>query len=131
MKMLLMLLRSLFSRPKTVRFPARPGVSNHYRGLVHFDQTRCSGCGMCSFRCTSRAIMFRNSRTDYKWSYDPGQCTYCGACVDGCDSNALSMDPACPPIYTATGELRSAYTIQRKPPAPTPQTQQPAAGGAQ
>ncbi len=128
MKMLVMLLKGLFGRSMTVRFPARPGVSSHYRGLVRFDQTRCSGCGMCAFRCTSRAINFRNSRTEYKWSYNPGQCTYCGACVDGCESSALSMETACPPIYTKSGELNTAYTIQRKPPAPTPQ---PAAGGAQ
>ncbi len=136
MNMLTMLLQSLWRGSLTVRFPARPKVSENYRGLVRFDATRCSGCSMCAFRCTSRAISFRNSKTDYKWSYEPGQCTYCGACVQGCDSHALSMEQACPPVYLSPGELKTSYTMQRTPPAPKPAAVPPApnpssaAGGA-
>ncbi len=128
MKMLTMLLQNLRRGSLTVRFPARPAVSEDYRGLVCFDATRCSGCSMCAFRCTSRAITFRNSKTDYKWSYEPGQCTYCGACVEGCQSNALTMEQACPPVYLAPGALKTSYTIQRNPPAPKPAAPLPAQG---
>ncbi len=84
MKMLRMLLANIFRGSMTVRFPKRPQLSPHYRGLVKFDETKCSGCSMCAFNCPSHAISFRSSKTDYKWSYNPGQCTFCAACVDGC-----------------------------------------------
>lgn len=122
MKILSLLLKNLTRRAATVRFPEQPPVGSDYRGLVQFDATRCTGCAMCKYRCTSRAITFRNSKTEYKWGYNPAQCTFCGRCVDGCQSGALSMQSDCPPIYLEAGALKCSYTIPRKPPAakPTP-----------
>jgi len=120
MNMLTMLLKSLFNRPVTVLFPARPTVSEGYRGLVLFDSAHCTGCSMCAFRCTSRAITFRATKSEYKWSYDPGQCTFCGRCAERCESGALSMEQACPPIYLTSGALKCSHTMQRIPPAPKP-----------
>ena len=141
MNMLTMLLKSLLNRSVTVRFPARPAVSQNYRGRVLFDPALCSGCSMCAFRCTSRAITFRATKTEYKWSSDAGQCTFCGRCAERCDSHALSMEQACPPVYLASGGLKCNYTMQRNPPAPKPAAAplpageapgaNPAAGGAQ
>ena len=141
MKMLTMLLKSLLNRSVTVLYPARPPVAKNYRGLVLFDADRCTGCSMCAFRCTSRAIAFRATKTEYKWSYDPGQCTFCGRCTERCESQALSMEQACPAVYLRSGALKSAYTMQRKPPAPIPAAAAPpstevegsssAAGGTQ
>ncbi len=118
MNILTMLLSNWIGRSITVLYPARPAVSEGYRGLVRFDETRCTGCSMCVFHCTSRAIEFRGGKTEYKWSYDPGQCTFCGRCVDGCESHALSMERACPPIYLTSEALKRSYTMQRRPPAP-------------
>jgi len=92
---------------------------------------------MCAFHCTSRAITFRATKTEYKWSYDAGQCTFCAACVQGCESLALSMEQACPPVYLASGALKCSYTMQRKQPAPKPAAApaaaipNPVAGGTQ
>jgi formate hydrogenlyase subunit 6/NADH:ubiquinone oxidoreductase subunit I len=120
MNILTMLWKNLWSGSRTLLFPARPKVTPRFRGLVQFDRTRCTGCAICKMRCTSRAIEFKTGKGEFTWSYDPGQCTFCGRCVEGCKDHALSQESACPPIYTSIGELKKAYTVARKPPAPKP-----------
>ncbi|HUA99285.1 MAG TPA: 4Fe-4S dicluster domain-containing protein [Terracidiphilus sp.] len=127
MNTLLLLIKNLFSRPVTVRFPAAPPVRSGYRGLVEYDATKCTGCGMCAFRCTSRAIVFRSGKTDFKWSYDPAQCTFCARCIDGCEAGALTMAAECPPVYLAAGALKRAYVTPRQRPTPPAQPAAPAA----
>jgi formate hydrogenlyase subunit 6/NADH:ubiquinone oxidoreductase subunit I len=134
MNTIAMLLRNLFAPSFTVRLPNRPIVRSGYRGLVHYEPSKCTGCSMCAFRCTSRAITFRSTKTDMHWSYDPAQCTYCGRCVDGCDSGCLTQDAECPPVYLSAGALKSAYITPRTPPpAPKPAAPAsvPASGEAQ
>jgi formate hydrogenlyase subunit 6/NADH:ubiquinone oxidoreductase subunit I len=136
-----MLWKNLWGGSRTLLFPARPKVTARYRGLVRFDPSLCSGCAICRFRCTARAIEFKAGKGEFTWSYDPGQCTFCGRCVEGCKAHALSQDSECPPIYLTPGELKKSYTLVRKPPAPRPaaaatpavaeQPAKPATGGAQ
>jgi formate hydrogenlyase subunit 6/NADH:ubiquinone oxidoreductase subunit I len=114
MNILTMLWKNLWGGSRTLRFPARPAVTPQFRGQVQFDPTRCTGCAICKFRCTSRAIDFKGGKGEFTWSYDPGQCTFCGRCVEGCKDHALSQESACPPIYTTLGELKKAYTVARK-----------------
>ena len=114
MKMLRMLWKNFWGGHRTLQFPARPPVSERFRGLVEFDQTLCSGCAICKFRCTSRAIDFKGGKGEFTWSYDPGRCTFCGRCVDGCKEHALSQREDTPPVYTQPGELKKAYTVARK-----------------
>ena len=141
MNILAMLWKNLWGGSRTLLYPARPEVSEHYRGLVLFDPSLCTGCAVCKFRCTSRAIEFKPGKGEFTWSYDPGKCTFCGRCVEGCKAEALTQESACPPIYLTAGELKVSHTIVRKPPAPRPapatppaapaQTPKPATGGAQ
>jgi len=102
----------------TFRFPNRPVVSQGYRGLVRFNPELCTGCAICRFRCTARAITFSSAKGEFTWSYDPGQCTFCGRCVEGCKTHALSQASECPPVYLNIGELKRVYTLACKPPAP-------------
>jgi formate hydrogenlyase subunit 6/NADH:ubiquinone oxidoreductase subunit I len=118
MSILAMLWRNLRRGAVTLRFPARPRVTERFRGLVRFNPELCTGCAICKFRCTSRAITFSAGKGEFYWSYDPGQCTFCGRCVEGCKPHALSQDSACPPVYTNLGELKKSYTVARKAPAP-------------
>lgn len=117
MKILSLLWANLWRGPVTFRYPARPPVSQGYRGLVRFDPARCIGCAMCRFRCTAGAIAFQAGRTEFTWSYDPGQCTFCGRCVEGCKEGALTQEPACPPIYFARDALKTSWTLPRRQPA--------------
>jgi len=116
MNILTMLWNNLWRGSRTLRYPARPEVTQGYRGLVHFDPELCTGCAICKFRCTARAIEYRPGKGDFVWSYDPAHCTYCGRCVEGCKSHALTQDEACPPIYETAGELKHTYTVARKTP---------------
>jgi len=122
MRILSMLWQNLWGGSRTLLFPARPKVTERYRGLVQFDPALCSGCAICKMRCTSRAIDFKTGKGEFTWSYDPGQCTFCGRCVEGCKEHALHQEEACPPVYTTIGELKKAYTVARKPPAARPVT---------
>jgi formate hydrogenlyase subunit 6/NADH:ubiquinone oxidoreductase subunit I len=141
MNILTMLWKNLWGGSRTLIFPARPKVSEHYRGLVRFDPALCSGCAICRMRCTARAIEFKAGKGEFTWSYEPGQCTFCGRCVEGCKEHALSQDSECPPIYLTIGELKKSYTLKRKPPVkpavapPPPAAAAPAAepipGGTQ
>ena len=115
-----LLLINFSNRPVTFRFPQRPPVAPGYRGLVIHEPEKCTGCGMCAFRCSSRAIEFRNTRTHFTWSYDPGQCTFCGRCVDGCADAALTQASECPAPYLSPGELKISRMLPRReknPPA--------------
>jgi formate hydrogenlyase subunit 6/NADH:ubiquinone oxidoreductase subunit I len=126
-RMLSMLWKNFWGGHRTLQFPARPNVGDRFRGLVEFDPALCSGCAVCKFRCTSRAIDFKGGKGEFTWSYDPGQCTFCGRCVEGCKEHALSQREDTPPVYTALGELKKSYTLARKTTV-KPATGQPAAG---
>ena len=85
---------------------------------MQFDPELCTGCAICKFRCTSRAITFKAGKGEFTWSYDPAQCTFCGRCVEGCiehalkegrTEHALSQESACPPIYLKQGELKKLH----------------------
>ncbi len=122
MKIVRLLWNNLRGGIATLRYPAAPDVTVGFRGLVRFDPQRCTGCAVCRFRCTARAITFITAGKEFTWAYDPAQCTFCGRCVEGCKDHALSQDSECPPIYLAAGTLRSAYTLTRRTPAPKPQS---------
>jgi len=126
MNILSMLWKNLWGGSRTMLFPKRPTVSNGYRGLVVFDPEFCTGCAICKFRCTAKAIEFKAGKGEFTWSYDPGQCTFCGRCVEGCidhalkegrTEHALSQESDCPPVYLKQGELKVSYTVARKKPA--------------
>ena len=129
MNILVMLWNNLWGGARTLKFPARPKVTEHFRGMVQMDPTLCTGCAICKLRCTSRAITYSAGKGEFYWSYDPGQCTFCGRCVEGCKAHAITQDSACPPIYTQQGELKESYTIARKAPAAraVPATKAPSA----
>ena len=117
MRILQVLWRNLRKGPQTLRYPAHPAAPRGFRGRVQFDPERCSGCGVCKFRCEPRAITFTPGKGEFTWAYNPGQCTFCGRCVEGCKQGALSQEAAPPPIYTTPGELAESHTLTRKPPA--------------
>jgi len=135
MNILIMMIQNLRRGYQTLLFPARPKITPRFRGLVQFEPTLCTGCAVCRFRCTSRAIEFKAGKGEFTWSYNPGQCTFCGRCVEGCaehalkegrTEHALSQEQDTPPVYLAQGELKKSYTVARRPPAPKPPAPKPA-----
>jgi len=78
---------SLFSRPYTTAFPAKPHTpANKFRGKPVVDDKNCVGCLTCANVCPPAAITYqddaekkvRTIRRDY------GLCIFCGQCETHC-----------------------------------------------
>ena len=82
-------LRSLFSRPYTVRYPYEPVVPPEaFRGKPKFVEEECIGCGACAQVCPARAIDVVNvveggvGRRTLTIHHD--HCIFCGQCHRFC-----------------------------------------------
>ncbi len=82
-------LRSLFSRPYTVRYPYEPVVPPEaFRGKPKFVDEECIGCGACAMVCPARAFVVvntvdgREGRRTLTIHHD--HCIFCGQCHRYC-----------------------------------------------
>jgi hydrogenase-4 component H len=82
-------LRSLFSRPYTVRYPYEPVVPPEaFRGKPKFVEEECIGCGACAQVCPARAIDVVDvveegvGRRTLTIHHD--HCIFCGQCHRFC-----------------------------------------------
>jgi len=82
-------LRSLFSRPYTIRYPYEPVVAPEaFRGRPKFIEAECIGCGACAQVCPARAIDVVDTVEDGKGvrrlTIHHGHCIFCGQCHRYC-----------------------------------------------
>lgn len=82
-------LRSLFSRPYTVRYPYEPVVPPEaFRGKPKFVEAECIGCGACAQVCPARAIEAVNEVKDgvgrRTLTIHHDHCIFCGQCHRYC-----------------------------------------------
>lgn len=90
-----MTLRSLFSKPETVMYPAQTRFQPEgLKGKVLNDIDTCILCGICEKRCPTAAISV--AKKEGKWSIDRFRCVQCGTCVRECPKTCLTMDPDYP-----------------------------------
>lgn len=120
MNILHLLFENLHRGSMTSRYPEKQAPSEHFRGLVENDETRCVGCAQCAYVCPSSAIEVHREGETYTWSYDPGKCTFCARCIDRCKPKTLTMQATRPPVYGRQGELKKVLTMVRKRPVPKP-----------
>ena len=89
-----MTLRSLFSKPATVRYPyEKRDLENlfpHLRGHIENDIDACILCGMCQRVCPADAITV--DRKAGNWTINPYSCVQCGNCTHECPKNCLTMN---------------------------------------
>jgi NAD(P)H-quinone oxidoreductase subunit I len=106
------LLRQLFSRPATNKFPAKylPGsvtgflqdvaagkaamvppvpLPPKFRGKIDYQRDGCIGCQLCVKVCPSNAIEFLEDTKRIRVWVD--QCIFCSQCTDICPKGGLSM----------------------------------------
>lgn len=94
-----MLVKNMFSKPMTVKFPQESiPIPDGYRGEHKFDIDKCISCGLCANICPNRAIEMVEISDEYKNKYpkkypkiDLGKCCFCGLCENICPRDALHL----------------------------------------
>lgn len=94
-----MTLKSLFTRPETLRYPVeRKPAPAGLKGHVTNDVESCILCGVCQRRCPCDTIVVdKQART---WTIDRFRCVQCGSCVRECPKHCLTMEPTYTPPST-------------------------------
>jgi len=110
--MILQLLRQLFKKPHTNKFPTKYTPSSYtrffadvhdgkktmgvpvetppgFRGKIQYEKDKCIGCQLCLNVCPSKAIEFKAEEKKIKIFL--ARCTFCSQCNDVCPVNCLSM----------------------------------------
>jgi len=115
--LILTVLKNLFSRPVTRRYPAEAirEPCPDYRGAIVFDVNKCVLCNACARVCPALAITIK--RTERQIIFDSLRCIYCRRCLESCPKDAISQD-----VHYAkprTGRHNMAMNVP-VPPKPSP-----------
>jgi formate hydrogenlyase subunit 6/NADH:ubiquinone oxidoreductase subunit I len=86
---------SLLHRPVTRRYPfERQQPPKRLRGELQWDQTNCTGCGLCVIDCPAKAIeIITVSKKEKRFvvRYHLDRCLFCGQCVQSCRRKCLAL----------------------------------------
>jgi formate hydrogenlyase subunit 6/NADH:ubiquinone oxidoreductase subunit I len=116
-------IRSLFSRPATLMYPAKPAKKTALsRGHVSINPEGCITCRSCQRKCPTGAICVEVK--EKTWEIDNMRCVVCSACVDVCPTKCLTMETQ----YRAPITTRGA---RNKFPVAGPKKKEPAAPPAE
>jgi len=87
------MVRTLFARRITVRFPFEPlKLPDSFRGKVVVRAELCGGCGQCVRDCPAFALeLERQNRQAFRLIYYQDRCAYCGQCADNCRQGAIDL----------------------------------------
>jgi ferredoxin len=66
-------------------------LKNHWRPLI--DKEKCSGCGLCTIDCPTKALMINQSskKDTYQLLFRQEACDACGVCEKSCPENCLQL----------------------------------------
>jgi hydrogenase-4 component H len=87
------LVRTLFTRRSTVRYPFEPlELPPYFRGRVVVDAELCRGCGVCVRDCPSTGLQLRHDgHGGLCLLHYPDRCANCGQCEVSCPTGAIRL----------------------------------------
>jgi formate hydrogenlyase subunit 6/NADH:ubiquinone oxidoreductase subunit I len=89
------IIHSLFKRPVTERYPFESApLPGNFRGKLHYDPAKCSGCQLCVKDCPANAIELLvvdkvNKRFVMRYHLD--RCTFCDQCAFSCRFQCINL----------------------------------------
>jgi formate hydrogenlyase subunit 6/NADH:ubiquinone oxidoreductase subunit I len=95
--MLAEVVRSLFRRPATERYPfERQAAPERLRGALTWNPEKCTGCCLCVTDCPAQAIelvVLDKKNKQFVLQYHADRCTFCAQCVQSCRFGCIEMSP--------------------------------------
>ena len=111
--MLADVLRSLFRRPVTERYPFEQyPTPPRLRGSLRFEPEKCTGCALCVKDCPANAlevITVDKASKRFVLRYQVDRCTYCAQCVQSCRHECLSLSSTDWELAAPTRDLFTHY----------------------
>ncbi|MFA5095997.1 MAG: 4Fe-4S binding protein [Candidatus Omnitrophota bacterium] len=119
-KMAQEVLRSLFKKPATVKYPQEKlDMPDKFRGKLKFYPERCIGCKMCMRDCPTNAITItKTGEKEFSAEVDLSKCIYCAQCVDSCPKKALESTKEVELAQLDINKLKVVLGTQPKNPSP-------------
>lgn len=88
------ILESVFKKPATQRYPVeRLPAPERYRGRIHWDPEKCTGCQLCVKDCPANALELETidrASKRFVMRFHSARCTYCSQCVISCRFGCLN-----------------------------------------
>jgi formate hydrogenlyase subunit 6/NADH:ubiquinone oxidoreductase subunit I len=87
------LLRSLFRRPATTKYPfVKWEMPDGFRARPVVHTENCIGCKMCVRNCPAAAIQIEDKGDKrFQATIDLGRCVYCGQCAFVCPKKTIEL----------------------------------------
>ncbi len=89
------LIKSLFKKPVTQQYPfERMPAPERFRGKLHWDPEKCTGCQLCIKDCPANAIeliVIDKVNKRFVMRYHQDRCIYCEQCVVSCRFKCLDL----------------------------------------
>lgn len=89
------LVKALFQKPVTQQYPfERSAAPERFRGTLHWEPDKCTGCMLCIKDCPANAIeliVIDKVNKRFVMRYHQDRCVYCEQCVVSCRLKCLSL----------------------------------------